>query len=239
MTTPPPSSVPPRDATKVLVIDDEQDLRELLAFNLQSAGFAVETASTAGDGVARLVESRPDVVVLDLMLPDMPGIEVCRRVRTTREVSNVAILMLTARGDEYDRLLGFEAGADDYVVKPFSVREVVHRVRALTRRSATHPPPADRLSWRDLSIDVGRGRVTIGSTEVKLRPLEFRLLEALLRSRGQVMTRAQLLAAAWGITDDVHTRTVDTHVRRLREALGSYGDGIETLRGFGYRFREE
>jgi len=233
------SSASAREPTRVLVVDDEQDLRDLLAFNLESSGFAVLTAATANDGLAQLGESRPDVLVLDLMLPDIPGIEVCRRVRASRDGANVPILMLTARGDEYDRLLGFEAGADDYVVKPFSVREVVHRVRALTRRSPSQFPPADTLSWRGLSLDTSRGRVTIEGAGLKLRPLEFRLLEALLRSRGKVMTRAHLLAEAWGITDDVHTRTVDTHVRRLREALGSYEDGIETLRGFGYRFREE
>jgi two-component system phosphate regulon response regulator PhoB len=183
--------------------------------------------------------ARTDAVVLDLMLPDMSGVEVCRRLRASPETATVPVLMLTARGDEYERLLGFEVGADDYVVKPFSVRELVHRVRSLTRRGVVAGGAGELLRWRGLMLDVARARVTLDDVVVELRPLEVRLLESLLRHPGRVLSRAELLRLAWGQAGDGESRTVDTHVRRLREALGAYGEAVETLRGFGYRVREE
>lgn len=229
--------------TRVLVVDDEPDIRKLLIFHLNKAGFephAVGTGREALEGVAELV---PAVVVLDLMLPDIPGPEVCRRLRADPANDGLGILMLTARGDEYDRVLGFEVGTDDYVVKPFSPRELVHRVRALVRRSRGRdslPKPDHRapLCWRDLTLDPQRHHVTIAGAEVSLRPLEYRLLELFLSHPEEVLTRAQLLAGAWGITAQINTRTVDTHVRRLREALGGHADAIETVYGFGYRLRK-
>jgi two-component system phosphate regulon response regulator PhoB len=168
---------------------------------------------------------------------------VCRQIREDPSIGDIGILMLTARGDEYDRLLGFEVGADDYVVKPFSMRELVHRVRALARRSrgtgptSTDAPAGEPLEWRGLLLDPVRHRVEADGEELKLRPLEFRLLTLFLEHPGEVLTRAQLLADAWGITAPVPTRTVDTTVRRLREALGEHGEAIETVHGFGYRLR--
>jgi len=226
---------------RVLVVDDERDIRELVAFNLEAAGFAVTAVGSAEECFAELGKNRQDAVVLDLMLPDLSGVEVCRRIRATPVTARLPVLMLTARGDEYDRLLGFEVGADDYVLKPFSVREIVHRVRVLTRRAAP-PAPSDSdevFTWRGLTLDSARGRVSADGKELALRPLEFRLLEVLMRNRGTVLTRAALLEAAWGQSGDTHTRTVDTHVRRLREALGGYDEAVETLRGFGYRLRDE
>jgi two-component system phosphate regulon response regulator PhoB len=229
---------------RVLLVDDEPDLRTLVGFNLRGAGFEVEAAENAEEGLAALARFQPDVVVLDLMLPDLPGAEVCRRIRSDPVHAHIGILMLTARADEYDRVLGFEIGADDYVVKPFSVRELVHRVRALARRAGPAAAggstrPSELLRWHGIQMDTVHHRVTIDGAETTLRPLEFRLLELFLARREEVLSRSQLLREAWGITAAVNTRTVDTHVRRLREALGPYGDAIETVRGFGYRLRRQ
>jgi two-component system, OmpR family, phosphate regulon response regulator PhoB len=231
-------------AERILVIDDEPDLCELLLFNLREAGLAPEAASTAAQGLAAAERLEPAVIVLDVMLPDLPGTEVCRQIRAGSVNADAAILMLTARGDEADRVLGLEVGADDYVVKPFSVREVVLRVRALCRRAGERRAArgsADagrRLTWKDLSIDPVRHRVYGGDVEIGLRPLEYKLISLLLEHPGRVYSRAELLQEVWGITAEINTRTVDTHVRRLREKLGAQGEVIETVHGFGYRLRE-
>jgi two-component system phosphate regulon response regulator PhoB len=228
----------------VLIVDDEEDLCRLLVFNLRESGFKVEAATSGTQGLLLAASMRPQVVVLDLMLPDIPGTEVCRRMRADPVLSDVAIMMLTARGDEYDRVVGFELGADDYVVKPFSVREVVLRVRALARRSSEKKAASakvdtgKRLRWRDLEVDPTRHRVFVSGNELTLRPLEFKLLSLFLEHPGEVFSRQKLLEEAWGVAADVNTRTVDTHVRRLRERLGSYEEAIETVHGFGYRLRD-
>ncbi len=226
---------------RILLVDDEPDIRQLLSFNLREAGFEAEAVGTAAEGLAAAQRARPSVVILDLMLPDMSGTEVCRKLRADPSTSDLPILMLTARGDEYDKVLGFEVGADDYVVKPFSVREVIMRVRALARRSqertsaraTTEAPKA--LAWRGLSVDIVRHRVTLDGSELSLRPLEFKLVATFLENPGVVYSRAKLLEDVWGITAEMNTRTVDTHIRRLRERLGAHGDAIETVHGFGYR----
>jgi two-component system phosphate regulon response regulator PhoB len=233
---------------RVLIVDDEEDLQKLLLFNLREAGFAAESVSTGGEGLSAAARMKPEVVILDLMLPDQSGTEVCRQLRADRELGDVAILMLTARGDEYDRVLGFEVGADDYVVKPFSVRELIMRVKTLARRaherrlarsSQDHGAGGGKkLRWRGLDVDTVRHRVFTDGAELALRPLEFKLISLFLEHPGRVFTRAELLEEVWGITADVNTRTVDTHVRRLRERLGQYGDAVETVHGFGYRLRE-
>jgi two-component system phosphate regulon response regulator PhoB len=229
---------------RVLLVDDEPDLRELLAFNLGQAGFATEAVGTGEDGIDAARRLSPAVIVLDVMLPDQPGTTVCARLRADPPASDPAILLLTARGDEADKVLGFEAGADDYVVKPFSVREVVMRVRALARRARERTAArkaadhGERLAWRELVVDPVRHRVEASGAPLELRPLEFKLLAILLEHPGRVFSRAELLEEVWGITADVTTRTVDTHVRRLRERLGAYGQAIETVHGFGYRLRE-
>jgi len=235
----------PAPADRVLVIDDEEDLRQLLLFNLREAGFEAEAVATAAEGLAAAARLAPQVIVLDLMLPDKAGTEVCRHLRADPDRGDVAILMLTARGDEYDRVLGFEVGADDYVVKPFSVRELMMRVKALSKRAherraarASAEVATKRLKWRGLEVDVVRHRVFSDGNEIALRPLEFRLVQLFLEHPGRVFSRAELLEDVWGITADVSTRTVDTHVRRLRERLGAYGEAVETVHGFGYRLRE-
>jgi two-component system, OmpR family, phosphate regulon response regulator PhoB len=233
-----------RREERVLLVDDEPDLLQLLAFNLGEAGFSVEAVGTAAAGLEAAARQKPTVLLLDLMLPDLPGTEVCRRIRADPHLGDVAILMLTARGDEYDRVLGFEVGADDYVIKPFSVRELVMRVKALARRAhervqaQARVDMGRRLAWRGLSIDPVRHRVFADGEELSLRPLEYKLLAMLLEHPGRVFSRGELLEEVWGITADVTTRTVDTHVRRLRERLGPYGEAVETVHGFGYRLRE-
>ncbi len=231
---------------RILLIDDEPDLQRLVVFNLKEAGFEAHAVGTGADGIASALKNRPAVVILDLMLPDIPGAEVCRRMRLDPSLADVPIMMLTARGDEYDRVLGFEVGADDYVVKPFSVRELVLRVRAVMRRAnerqaARTSPVVDtskRLAWRGLEVDLVHHRVYADGAELALRPLEFKLIAVLLEAPGRVFTRAQLLEEVWGTTGDLHTRTVDTHVRRLREKLGSYGEAVETVHCVGYRLRD-
>jgi two-component system phosphate regulon response regulator PhoB len=232
---------------RILLVDDEPDLQRLVLFNLRADGFEAEAAGTGKEGLAKARAMDPQVVILDLMLPDFPGTEVCRQLRADPDLADVAILMLTARGDEYDRVLGFEVGADDYVVKPFSVRELVMRVRGMVRRfherraaraGAASQPEKKLLQWRGLSVDPARHRVFADGAELSLRPLEFKLLTMLLEHPGRVFTRGELLEEVWGITSEVNTRTVDTHVRRLRERLGAYGEAVETVHGFGYRLKE-
>jgi two-component system phosphate regulon response regulator PhoB len=235
------SSGPP---DRVLLVDDEPDLQRLVVFNLREAGFEIEAVGTGSDGLAAARKNAPHVVILDLMLPDMAGTEVCRQLRTDPALADAAILMLTARGDEYDRVLGFEVGADDYVVKPFSVRELVMRVRGLARRAderrlARASAGGERkLQWRTLAMDPTRHRVYQDGVELSLRPLEFKLLAMFLEHPGRVFSRGELLEEVWGITSEVNTRTVDTHVRRLRERLGAHGEAVETVHGFGYRLRD-
>jgi two-component system phosphate regulon response regulator PhoB len=233
------------EAQRVLLIDDERDLHDLLLYNLREAGFQADAEVTAADGLRAASATQPDVIVLDVMLPDLSGIETCRRLRAEESTRDTAVIMLTARGEEFDRLVGFEAGADDYVVKPFSVREVVMRVRALARRvselrnARTSPNAGRMLRWRGLSLDSGRQQVFLDGAEVTLRPLEYKLIALLLENPGRTFDRSDLLSEVWGIQGEVQTRTVDTHVRRLRERLGAYGDAVETVYGTGYRLRAE
>ncbi len=232
-------------AKRVLIVDDETDVARLLSFNLADAGFEAEVARSGEGALAMAAEFRPHVVVLDLMLPDLSGYEVCRRLREDPALAEVAVLMLTARGDEADRIVGLESGADDYVVKPFSVREVVLRVQALAKRTAdragvgdnTPPPdaPIQLLRARELEVDLRTHEVRYAGEQLSLRPLEFKLLVTLLGEPGRVFSRAELLAEVWGIRDASSTRTVDVHIKRLRSNLGRAADLIETVHGFGYR----
>jgi two-component system, OmpR family, phosphate regulon response regulator PhoB len=226
---------------RILVVEDEADLAELIVFNLRQAG---HTAVSVGEGHAALAEvrrARPDLVVLDVMLPDLSGVEVCRRLRRDPGTERLPVLMLTAKGEEVDRVVGFEVGADDYVVKPFSPRELVLRIEAILRRSQTEEAPSGRehMDMGTLAIDVPAHRVTVDGEEVPLTALEFKLLLDLATRRGRVQSRDALLERVWGYTSGVETRTVDTHVKRLREKLGLASDCIETVRGIGYRMRDD
>jgi two-component system phosphate regulon response regulator PhoB len=224
----------------ILVVDDEPDIVDTLAYNLQQEGYRTRTAALGADAV-RAAKERPlpDLVLLDLMLPDITGNEVCRQLRSDEALRRIPVIMLTAKDAEIDRVVGFEVGADDYVTKPFSVRELLLRVRAVLRRASESPAPsASKL------VDFGRLRLSpdahqlwVDGQEIVLTALEFRLLTTLLERRGRVQTRTTLLEDVWGIHADITTRTVDTHVKRLREKLGAAGDYVETIRGVGYRLR--
>jgi len=221
------------------VVDDEPDLLELVRFNLDQAGFQVETAARGEEALARLRRSTPpDLLILDLMLPDVSGEEVCRRVRSDPNLALLPVIVLTAKGEEVDRVVGFELGADDYVTKPFSPRELVLRARAVLRRRHEAASGAGVLERGPLRLDPERHRCSVEGREVALTAKEFQLLEALMRRPGRVMTRERLLDEVWGADIAVTARTIDTHLKRLREKIGAAGDLIETVRGVGYRFAE-
>ena len=224
--------------TRILVCDDEPDILDLVRLSLSEAGFAVETASSGQDAIDKLRRAAPDLAVLDLMLPDMSGTEVCRFIRTRPELADVLVLMLTAKGEEVDRIVGFELGADDYVTKPFSPRELVLRVRALLRRRAGTGGERNLLERDAVSVDLDRHRCFVEGEEIGLTAKEFQLLATLMRKPGRVLTRERLLDEIWGSDVTVTMRTIDTHLKRLREKLGKGGDLIETVRGVGYRFTE-
>ncbi len=230
---------------RILIVDDERDLVSTLAYNLEREGFITATADNGKNALDRASEGEvPDLIILDLMLPDISGFEVCRRLRQQERTRATPVIMLTAKGEEIDRVVGFEVGADDYVVKPFSVRELLLRVKAVLRRVHTDETtpagelPAEALiEFGRLRIDVPGHRVWVDTEEIRLTALEFRLLTTFLARRGRVQTREVLLTDVWGIEAEVTTRTVDTHVKRLREKLGPAGNYVETLRGVGYRMK--
>lgn len=222
----------------VLVIEDERDLADLIAFHLEQEGYR---PIVAGDGVTGLQEarsSRPDLILLDLMLPGMMGTEVCRLLKGSDETAAIPIIMLTAKGEEIDRVVGFEVGADDYVVKPFSTRELMLRVRAVLRRSGEQAPKGATIAIGILAIDTERHVVTVSGEEVLLTSTEYKLLMNLAQRVGRVQSREHLLQTVWGYNYLGDTRTVDTHLARLRTKLGAAGDLIRTVRGFGYKIEE-
>ncbi len=225
--------------TTILVADDEEDVLNLVSANLKNAGFAVVKAT---DGTSALEKARaqlPKLIVLDLMLPGMSGTEVCKVLKADPATARILIIMLTAKADEMDRVLGLELGADDYITKPFSPRELVLRVKAVLRRHSAPVDLGDQMTVGDLSVDRTRHEVRVKNKLVELTATEFKLLSVLLERRGRLQGRDRLLNDVWGYESVIDTRTVDTHVRRLREKLGAAGDCIETVRGFGYRIAGE
>ena len=222
---------------RIVIVDDEPDLLELVRVNLTQAGFEVEAADCGEEALALVERTAPDLLVVDLMLPDISGTEICRRLRANPETAELPIIMLTARADEVDRVVGFEVGADDYVTKPFSPRELVLRVRAiLRRRGGKDDGTSSDLRRGELRIDTERRRCYVRGDEVELTAKEFDLLVSLVQGRGRVLSRDQLLDRVWGSEIIVGTRTIDTHLKRLREKLGEAGSMVETVRGVGYRF---
>lgn len=230
---------------RVVIIEDERDVARLLEFNLRSAGFDAQSAGTGGEGVTLVQNTKPDVVILDLMLPDTSGYEVCKQLRADTRSADVGVLMLTAKGEAEDRILGLEVGADDYVVKPFVVREVVLRVTALANRLAERrargsaSEPSKVLRVGPIELDPITHDVRISGVPTQLRPLEYKLLQLLVSDPGRVFSREELLEQVWEMRGDINTRTVDVHVRRLRVSLGPAADVIETVHGFGYRAKRE
>ena len=225
--------------TKILVVDDEPDALEVLGFKLREAGY---TPIFARDGTRALAIARtehPDLIVLDLMLPEVDGLEVCKILRRDASTASIPVIMLTARAAEMDRVLGLELGADDYVTKPFSPRELVIRIRKQLSRSRTGDEKGSHLRIGELQIDVPRHVVSVSAKVITLTATEFKLLEVLARRRGRVQSRDRLLQDVWGYENPIDSRTVDTHMRRLREKLGLAAKYLDTVRGVGYRFIEE
>lgn len=224
--------------TLILIVDDERDLASTLEYNLEREGFGTCVAENGKAALSEAFEHpHPDLILLDLMLPDMSGVDVCRTLRADERTRNIPIVMLTAKGEEIDRVVGFEVGADDYVVKPFSIRELILRIRAVLRRREQKEHNLVPTTFGVLRVDEKAHVVWVEDEEIVLTALEFKLLTTLLSRRGRVQSRDQLLNDVWGIEADITTRTVDTHVKRLRSKLGAAANYIETLRGVGYRFR--
>ena len=219
----------------ILIVEDEKDLSDSLEYNFKNAGFKVSMSLEGNKAISLATgKNNPDLVILDLMLPDISGLDVCKEIRSNPVSKNTPILMLTAKGEEVDRILGFELGADDYLVKPFSLRELTLRVAALLKRNV--PVESDEnIILGDLNIDLAAHRVFLETNEVTLTAKEFDLLVHLARHNGRVQTRDYLLEQIWGYSSDVTTRTVDTHIKRLRSKIGSFGNLIETVRSIGYR----
>jgi two-component system phosphate regulon response regulator PhoB len=226
---------------RILVIEDEADIRQVLEYNLRQAGHDVTGVERGNAGLALARERPPDLVLLDLMLPDIAGLDVCRAIKADAQLRHVAVIMLTAKGSEIDRIVGLELGADDYVTKPFSVREVLLRVQAVLRRvqAGGGLESAAPVVFGRLRIDYTAHRTWVDDREIALTALEMRLLWTLYQRRGRVQSRGTLLDEVWDADPENNTRTVDTHVKRLREKLGTAGDYVETVRGVGYRFAAE
>jgi len=224
---------------KILVVDDEPDAVELVEFNLKANGYDVVTAADGEEALEKARAVIPDLIILDLMLPEVDGTEVCKILRRDQRTQAIPIIMLTAKAAEIDRVLGLELGADDYVTKPFSPRELVLRVKKLLRNLSSTEEKLDRIEWKELVIDVPRHEVRIKGKSVDLTATEFKLLTTLAQRRGRVQSRDQLLHDVWEYENVIDTRTVDTHMRRLREKLGPAAKYLDTVRGVGYRFIEE
>ncbi|HET7601378.1 MAG TPA: response regulator [Gemmatimonadales bacterium] len=224
--------------SRILVVDDEADITALVAYHLAKAGYRVSTASNGADALRAAREERPDVVVLDLMLPAVSGYDVLQELRRADETKDVGVILLTSRQQEADRIKGLTLGADDYLTKPFSPAELVLRVRAVLRRLSSPPVSAGSTLTADgIVIDRAAHRVTLDDQPLDLTATEYKLLLTLAERRGRVQSRPQLLEAVWDANPEIQTRTVDMHIQRLRAKLGPLGDQIETVRGFGYRFR--
>lgn len=224
---------------RILIVDDEPDVTELVAYQLRAKGFVVEELNNPTQSIAKIRSFQPDLIILDVMMPDISGIQICRMLRADPKTKAIPVIFLTAKAEEADRVLGLEVGGDDYICKPFSIKELALRVQGLLRRATT--PEEDqpkRLEIGAVSLDSDRHEVSIKGVPIELTATEFRLLRLLMERKGRVQTREHLLLNVWNYETEIETRTVDTHIRRLREKLGDQADLIETLRGVGYRMTD-
>ena len=221
---------------KIYIVEDEPDIRETLKYNFSNEGFEVFTAPDGEEALSNIKKVLPDVLILDLMLPGLSGLDVCKSIRADDDIRDMSIIMLTAKGEEIDRVIGFELGADDYVTKPFSVRELILRVKVLLKKQHESLVENKLVTFGPIRIDLDAHELKINDKEIVLTALEFKLLQHLVKRKGRVQTREQLLGDVWGYSAEVTTRTVDTHIKRLREKLGNTSDYIQTIRGVGYRF---
>ena len=224
---------------KILIVDDEADILTLLEYNLDKAGFEVISAQDGPEAIELTKKKRPDLIILDIMLPSMEGTEVCKIIKKDEATSHIPVIMLTAKGEEVDRIVGFELGAEDYITKPFSPRELILRVKAVLKRLHGQQKKIKSITAGPIFIDINRLLVTLSGKTLKLTAIEFNLIVELTKTRGNVLSRNELLDRVWGADVYVTDRTVDTHIRRLREKLGKAAKYIETVRGFGYRFLED
>jgi two-component system phosphate regulon response regulator PhoB len=224
---------------KILIVDDEPDVADLVAYHLKAKGYQVASENSPTVSIATARSFLPDLVILDIMMPDLNGIQVCRILRADPRLARVPIIFLTAKAEEGDRIAGFETGCDDYICKPFSTKELVLRVQTILRRSANvETPDLKRLQIGQVLLDIERHEVTVHGRPIELTATEFKLLQLLMERRGRVQTREHLLINVWNYETEIETRTVDTHIRRLREKLGVAADWIETIRGVGYRIAD-
>ena len=224
---------------RVLIVEDDKHISKLVKFNLEKANYECTIAATGEKALEVLDNQAVDLVILDIMLPGMNGLEICRAIRQKEKFKSLPIMMLTAKGEEVDRVVGFEMGADDYIVKPFSPRELVLRVKAILKRGKAEESKKDIITSEDITIDIPKYKVTVKGKAIDLTQMEFKLLVTLVERQGRVQTRERLLSDVWDMDTDVDTRTIDTHIKRLREKLGKSGNSIETVRGLGYKFKEE
>ena len=224
---------------KILIVDDEADILTLLEYNLDKAGFEVVSAQDGPEAIELTKKKRPDLIILDIMLPSMEGTEVCKIIKKDEATSHIPVIMLTAKGEEVDRIVGFELGAEDYITKPFSPRELILRVKAVLKRLHGQQEKIKSITAGPIFIDINRLLVTLSGKTLKLTAIEFNLIVELTKARGNVLSRNELLDRVWGTDVYVTDRTVDTHIRRLREKMGKAAKYIETVRGFGYRFLED
>lgn len=223
----------------ILIVEDEKDIVDLVEYHLKQSGFSVISASDGSSTLEQARKRRPKLIILDLMLPALDGKDICRALKANPLTRGIPISMLTAKAEELDRIVGFELGAEDYVTKPFSPRELVLRVKAILQRKESPPESEKLIEIGDLLIDVEKHYVSVKKKPIQLTHTEFKLLFELASKRGRVYTRENLLDKVWGYTYEGYERTVDTHIRRLREKLKAMGECVETIRGVGYRFREE
>ncbi len=221
---------------KIYIVEDEPDIRDTLKYNFSNEGFKVFTSPDGEEALSNIKKVLPDVLILDLMLPGVSGLDVCKSIRADDDIRDMSIIMLTAKGEEIDRVIGFELGADDYVTKPFSVRELILRVKVLLKKQRESLVQNKLVTFGPIRIDLDAHELKINDREIVLTALEFKLLQHLVKRKGRVQTREQLLGDVWGYSAEVTTRTVDTHIKRLREKLGNTSDYIQTIRGVGYRF---
>ncbi|HQL41599.1 MAG TPA: response regulator transcription factor [Candidatus Omnitrophota bacterium] len=224
---------------KILIVEDDRNISKLVRYNLEKADLECLTC-ICGEEAFEILDQKPiDLIILDIMLPKMDGLSVCREIRNNERLKHIPIVILTAKGEEIDRVVGLELGADDYMVKPFSLRELVLRVKAILRRKKTVETKKDIVSIGDICVDIPRHKATVKDKEIELTAMEFKLLTVLMERRGRVQTRDTLLADVWGMSSEIYTRTIDTHVKRLRQKLGKAGKRIETIVGVGYKMRDD
>jgi len=223
----------------ILVVEDDKNILKLIRYNLEKAGFGCYTTITGEDAFDILAREPVGLVVLDIMLPTIDGLEICKRIKQDDRYAYIPIIMLTAKGEEVDKVVGFELGVDDYMVKPFSPRELILRIKAVLKRNKPKNISHDILTAGKIKIDIPRHKITLDGRQIELAPMEFKLLTVLVERKGRVQSRDILLEDVWGVSADVTTRTVDTHIKRLRQRLGRAGRYIETVRGIGYRLKED